>query len=117
MTDEQPKPKPLKIFTTDQLLKLPHSYLNTAEKNILKKNIQTFQLKRLSGQLKSNTDYCIRIKMFRCWCIFRVLDSHYQPKNYNVLSIECIEAIDLRSIKDFEKLFRLSDFEGRVYIH
>lgn len=106
---------PLRIFTTEQLLKLPSPYMTSSEKVNLKKGIHPYQLKRLSNQLKKNTEYCIRTKMFKAWCIFRIL--HNQPKNYNVLNIEMVEAIPFRDVRNIDVLFKLVDSDSRIYIN
>lgn len=105
----------LPVFTTEQLLQLPTTILASSDKNSISKAIPKFSLKRLSGQLKRDKTYCFRVRMFRCYCIFKITEN--QPKNPNVLNIQMIEAIPMKSVIHMDAALALISSDSRIIIN
>jgi hypothetical protein len=113
--EEQHTP-PKKIFSTQQFNQLPCNLLSSAEKQSLTKASQKYHLKRLSGQLKKNVEYIVRLKLFKSYCMFKVCDEQY-GKNYNILNLELIEVIPYSKVNNMDVLMSLVDNEKRIIIN
>ena len=114
MEKEKPLP-PKKIFTTQQFCQLPSNLLSGSDKQALQKCVAKYNLKRLSGQLRKNVEYCIRLKLFKSFCFFKVCEE--QPKNFNMLHLELIDIIPYNKITNMDVLMSLVDSPTRIIIN
>jgi hypothetical protein len=113
---ETERPPPLKkIFTTQQFCQLPSNLLSGSDKQVLQKCTTKYNLKRLSGQLRKNVEYCVRLKLFKSFCFFKVCEE--QPKNFNILHLELIEVVPYSKITNMDILMSLVDSPNRVIIN
>lgn len=113
---EEPQPFLKKTFSTQQFSQLPCNILSTSDKQNLTKSAQKYHLKRLSGQLKKNVDYIVRLKLFKSFCMFKVCEEQY-GKNFNILQLELVEVIPYSKVNNMEVLMSLVDSEKRIIIN
>lgn len=113
---EEPYSPPKKIFNTQQFNQLPCNILSTSEKQGLTKSAQKYHLKRLSGQLRKNMEYIVRLKLFKSFCMFKVCEEQH-GKNFNALQLELVEVIPYSKVNNMDILMSLVDTEKRIIIN
>lgn len=109
-------PPPKKIFSTQQFNQLPCNILSTSDKQVLTKSAQKYHLKRLSGQLKKNVDYIVRLRLFKSFCMFKVCEEQY-GKNFNILHLELVDVIPYSKVSNMDVLMSLVDSDKRIIIN